>query len=142
MADAVKSGAIDCGFVFAGAPASSLLDLTTSIGVRILGMEEAKATEILKKYPYFSKGVIKANTYKGQTTDLWELTTPAILVTHTGISDEVVYNITKTILEHTKELGDVHPAGLEWDLKDAAEGVGIPLHPGSAKYLKEKGVIK
>lgn len=142
MADAVKSGAIDCGFVFAGAPASSLLDLTTTSGVRILGMEEAKATEILKKYPYFSKGIIKANTYKGQTTDLWELTAPAILITHADVPDEVVYNITKTILEHTKELGDVHPAGLEWDLKDAADGVGIQLHPGAAKYLKEKGVVK
>ncbi|MDR7868654.1 MAG: TAXI family TRAP transporter solute-binding subunit [Sporomusaceae bacterium] len=142
MADAVKSGAIDCGFVFAGAPTSSLLDLTTTSGVRVLGMEEDKATEILKKYPYFSKGIIKANTYKGQTADLWELTAPAILITHTEVSDEVVYNITKTILEHTKELGDVHPAGLEWDLSDADKGVGIPLHPGAIKYLKEKGIVK
>lgn len=142
MADGVRSGAIDCGFVFAGVPTSSVLDLTTTNDIRILGMEEAKATEILKKYPYFSKGVIKANTYKGQATDLWELTAPAILLTHKDVSDAVVYEITKTILEHTKELGDIHPAGLEWNLEDAAEGVGVPLHPGAEKYLKEKGVLK
>ncbi|MCR4441482.1 MAG: TAXI family TRAP transporter solute-binding subunit [Peptococcaceae bacterium] len=142
MAEAVKNGSIDCGFVFAGVPTSSVMDLTTTTNIRILGMEENKADEILKKYPYFSKGKIPANTYKGQTNDLWVLTAPAILITHAEVSEEVVYNITKVILEHTKEMGEIHPAGLEWNLEDANQGVAIELHPGASKYLKEKGVIK
>ena len=42
----------------------------------------------------------------------------------------------------TPELKAIHPQGAEWDLEDAAEGVAIPFHPGAAKYLKEKGILK
>ncbi len=142
MSDAVKSGSIDCGFVFAGAPSAAVLDITSNTSVRILGMEKSKLDAVIKKYPYFSAGKIKANTYKGQTQDLLELITPAILITHADMNATTVYDITKVVLEHTKELTAIHPSGAEWDLEDAAVGLGVPLHPGAEKYLKEKKVIK
>ena len=46
------------------------------------------------------------------------------------------------ILEHTAEIGEVHPAGKEWHLQNAVAGVAIPFHPGAARYLREKGALK
>ena len=40
------------------------------------------------------------------------------------------------------ELKEIHPTGAEYTLADAADGVAIPLHPGAAKYLTEKGVLR
>jgi TRAP-type uncharacterized transport system substrate-binding protein len=54
----------------------------------------------------------------------------------------LVYDVARAIMEHTPELKEVHPQGAEYDLADAAEGVAIPLHPGAAKYLTEKGILK
>lgn len=140
--EAIKDGAIDAGFIYAGTPTSSLMDLSSTSAIRVLPLEESRLNESVKKYPYFTKAKIKAGTYKGQSEDIWTLAGPAILITRADVKDEVVYNITKAIIEHTKELEAIHPAGLEWDLSDAVEGTAIPLHPGAEKYLKEKGIIK
>ncbi len=37
----------------------------------------------------------------------------------------------------------IHNTAKQVQLKTALEGVGaVPLHPGAAKYYKEKGMIK
>lgn len=140
--EAIKDGTIDAGFIYAAAPTSSIMDLASVSDIRILPIEESKLDEAIKKYPYFIKGKIKAGTYKGQNEDVPALAGPAIMITRDDVDEDVVYNITKALCEHTDELGAVHPAGLEWDLGDAVEGTAIPLHPGAEKYFKEKGILK
>lgn len=39
-------------------------------------------------------------------------------------------------------MAQVHAKGKDVQLKTALDGMAIPLHPGAAKYYKEKGLIK
>jgi len=39
-------------------------------------------------------------------------------------------------------MGNVHAKGKDVTLDSALDGMAIPLHPGAAKYYKEKGLIK
>lgn len=142
MVQAVKDGTIDCSWVCAGIPTSSMLDLTSSVKTICLPIDDDKFAIIKKTHPYYGKGKIPANTYSGQTKDVGALSTSGVLITNTDVPDKVVYLLAKTIMEHTKELGEIHKAGYMWDLDDATEGVAIPYHPGAAKYLKEKGKHK
>lgn len=142
MAEGVRNGSIDCGFGFGGVPIAAALDLTSSYNTRILGMEQEKIDIALKNYSYFSSDVIPAGTYKGQDEELLALSAPAILITHDDVSEDTIYNFTKTIWENIEELRKIHPAVDEWVLEDAVEGIGIPLHPGAEKYYKEVGIIK
>ncbi|WP_459930044.1 TAXI family TRAP transporter solute-binding subunit [Desulfosporosinus burensis] len=36
----------------------------------------------------------------------------------------------------------VHEKGKSIDLKTAVNGFSVPIHPGAAKYYKEKGAMK
>ena len=69
------------------------------------------------------------------------LSTAGILITNTDLPAETIYMIAKTILDHTKELGEVHKSGYSWNLEGATEAVAIPFHPGAEKCLKEKGKL-
>lgn len=140
--EAIKDGTIDAGFIFAGAPTSSLMDLASTASIRILPIDEPKLNEIVKNNTYYTKAKINAGTYSGQNEDIWALGVVSFLMTREDIDEQVVYNITKAIFDHSKELGEIHPAGLEWNLEDATEGIGLQLHPGAEKYYKEKGKIK
>ncbi len=142
QADALRDGAIDMACIFAGAPASAAMDLSTTHDITFLNVAPAELQKVLKEHPYCKEVVIKAGTYRGQNEDVKTFATSSILITYAELESELVYAVAKAILEHTPELKEVHPQGAEYDLADAAEGVAIPLHPGAEKYLMEKGVFK
>lgn len=142
QANALRDDTIDMACIFAGVPAAAALDISSTHDVTFLGVGKEQIRQVIEKHPYWTAGVIKAGTYKGQTVDVPTFNSPAMLITSDDVDEETVYAVAKAILEHTPELKAIHPQGAEWDLADAAEGVAIPFHPGAAKYLMEKGVLK
>ena len=47
------------------------------------------------------------------------------------------------VIVHDANLGELaasHSAGKEIKLEKALDGMPVPLHPGAARYLKEKGL--
>jgi len=141
MVQALKDGTIDASWVCAGIPTSSMLDLTSTVKVNLLPIDPDKYPYIQKKHPYYGKATIPAGTYSGQKGPVSAISTAGVLITNEDLSLDTVYMITKTILEHTSELGEIHKAGYQWNLEGATEGVAIPFHPGAEKYLKEKGKL-
>lgn len=142
QADALRDNTIDMACIFAGVPASSALDISTTHDVTFLSVGKEEMKKVIQKHPYWTAGLIKAGTYKGQTMDIPTFDSPAMLITSDDVEADIVYAITKAILDHTPELKAIHPQGAEWDLADAVEGVAIPFHPGAVKFLTEKGVLK
>ncbi|RJX32537.1 MAG: TAXI family TRAP transporter solute-binding subunit [Desulfarculus sp.] len=142
MIQAVKDGTIDASMVFAGIPTSSMLDLSATVKINLLPVEVSNYAYVKKHYPYYAKAVIPANTYSGQDKPLPTISAPAVLITNSDVPAQAVYDLLKTIVEHTAELGKIHKAGNAWNLQDAVEGIAIPFHPGAEKYLKEKGKLK
>jgi TRAP transporter TAXI family solute receptor len=142
QANALRDGAIDMACVFAGVPASAALELCTTQDITFLSVGPEEMKKVLKVHPYCKEFVIKAGSYRGLNADIKSPATSSILATHADVEPELVYAVSKAILEHTPELREVHPQAAEYDLPDAPEGVAIPLHPGAIKYLTEKGVLK
>ncbi len=142
QANALRDGAIDMACVFAGVPASAALELCTTQDITFLSVGPEEMKKVLKDHPYCKEFTIKAGTYRGLNADVKSPATSSILITYAELEPELVYAVSKAILEHTPELKEVHPQAAEYDLPDAPVGVAIPLHPGAAKYLTEKGVLK
>jgi TRAP-type uncharacterized transport system substrate-binding protein len=57
------------------------------------------------------------------------------------LSDDLVYRITKILMENLDELAKVHPEVRNIKLEAAAK-TPVPLHSGAARYYKEKGLVK
>jgi TRAP transporter TAXI family solute receptor len=64
------------------------------------------------------------------------------LVTHEGVSDDIVYGMTKALWGNLDQLVAAHPAAKAIDIRLALDGMPIPLHPGAQKYYKEVGILK
>jgi len=64
------------------------------------------------------------------------------LVTHSGMSDDKVYQMTKAIYESLPDLAAAHAAAKDIKLESALAGMPVPMHPGAQKYFDEKGVKK
>ena len=86
--------------------------------------------------------VIPANTYDGQSEDVPTAAIPNYLVTHSGVSDDLAYEMTKVLYEKLDNLKNAHNAINAMDIKQAVTGMPVPLHPGAEKFYKEKGIIE
>ncbi len=135
-----KDNQIDVGFVVAGYPTASIMDLTTTKPVGLLSFDKAFLAELNKKHPYFVASIIPANTYRGIETDTNTPAVMAMLVTHDKVPDKVIYEFVKNMYDNIATVHASHATAKQITLKSALEGVTLPVHPGAAKYFKEKGL--
>lgn len=138
-AGALKDGVIDATFAYPADPSGSIIELANSIDIVFVQYDVDK---VVAKHPYWFKQVLKAGTYRGQNQDYYGVSGVVLLVTHKDADPELIYQITKALLEHPDELGQVHPAAKEWTIENITRGVTIPYHTGTERYLREKGVLK
>jgi len=136
--DALKEERIDAVFYLSGGPSSALQELSETVGISFLSIEKEILNNIIQQCPYWTFSEILSNTYKGQTDAIPTLGVPCILITHQDVGEEAIYSIVKSILEHTPEIAEEHPAGEEYNLKNALRGITIPVHPGATRYYSEQ----
>ena len=98
-----------------------------------------------KHVPYFKElgffdHKIPANSYENQPDPIFTFASGSVLIVNAKVPDEVVYNITKVLVEKAGEIKKVATLQ-DWDPKKGIENLPAPLHPGAAKYLKEAGLL-
>lgn len=142
VADALKDGTIDAGFIVAGVPTSAVMELASVRDVYIVEVPDEIYEKLKEKYPFYVQYTIPAGTYKGLDSDVKSVAVKATLVTRDDIPEDVIYKVTKAIFEHTDELVKAHQRAKDIKLETALDGMSIPLHPGAEKYYKEMGIIE
>mgnify|MGYP002630540730 CR=1 FL=1 len=142
-ADALRNGKIDAYFVVTGFPAGSIVELASSIPIKMVPIDGAGAQKLMKNYRFFAEGVIPAGVYEG-VGETKTAFVGAQWITSAKESEELIYGITKALWnKESRKLFDTgHAKGKVITVESALEGVGIPLHPGAEKYYKEAGIIK
>lgn len=139
--DQIKNGMIDAAFVTSGVPNSTVIDLSVSHDTIVLPIEGDALTYPMEKYPFFSSGTIPGGTYK-QTEDVQTATITNLLLVNESLSENAVYQITKTLFENLETLYGAHNAAKNITLQSVAKGMPIPFHAGAEKYFKEVGALK
>lgn len=136
----MKNRQLDATLQSAGLGVSSIRDLATSVKIVVVPVPN----EVVEKVgdAAYQTAVIPANTYAGQTEDLPTAAIPNFLVTHSGVSDELAYQMTKVLYEHLDVLQSSHNAAKAIRIENAVKGMPVPIHPGAERYYKEKGIIE
>lgn len=135
-----KDNQIDAGFVVSGYPTASVMDLSMTKNITLMDFSEEFLKELAAVHPYFVPSMIPGGTYKGIDKDIKTPAVMAILVTHEKMSEDVIYNFTKAMFDNIDSIHASHAKGKEINLQTALDGLTVPLHPGAAKYFKEKGM--
>ncbi|MBU2053455.1 MAG: TAXI family TRAP transporter solute-binding subunit [Proteobacteria bacterium] len=141
--NAVKDGKIDAFFWVGGIPTAAVTDLGATPGVKIQMIDHSEVVDAMnRKYgPLYVQDAIPAKSYPGQDAPNHVATVWNILVVHEKMSDQVAYNIVKTIFDKKADLVNVHKEALNFDYKFQTNSHSpIPYHPGAIKYFAEKGI--
>ncbi|MBK5205738.1 MAG: TAXI family TRAP transporter solute-binding subunit [Polaromonas sp.] len=136
----MKNRQLDATLQSAGLGVASIRDLATSVKIVVVAVPADVVTKVGDAA--YQPAIIPANTYEGQTTDIATAAIPNFLVTHSGVSDELAYQMAKTMYENIDTLYAAHNAAKTIKRENAIKGMPVPLHPGAARYYKEVGVMK
>lgn len=141
---ALQDGTVDAVFQLAGLPGSSMMDISNQIQVRYINFNDQELKETLKLVPAWGKGVIPAKMYKGQAEAVSTIKVPYSIIAGSQVSDELVYEFTKILIENTETLKAMHPEGINYGASNEffQAPTPVPYHSGAEKYLKEKGIVK
>jgi len=139
----------DVTFITAGWPTAAIVELAMSTDIILVPIEEDMIKNLTKTFPFYSRIVVPKDTYKGMKNDVATITVMAQWVVDEQVPEDLVYKLTRALWEKSKDglsgadvLAKVHAKGKDVQLKTALDGMAIPLHPGAARYYKEKNIIK
>jgi len=141
-ADRLREGTLDAFFLVAGSPVTAIADLARTIPIALVPITGSQSEKIRKSDPFFVQTVISKGVYEG-VENTWTLGVGAQWLVSADIPEELVYAITKALWHDNvlDILKDGHALGEMISLKTALEGLTVPLHPGAARFYRERGMI-
>ena len=138
--EALKAGKIDAAFIVAGVPTKAVSDLAGSTKIFIVSLDDKHIMDLIAKSPYYAKVEVPKSTYTTDDNDV-TVAVRSIIVARDDVPANDVYNFMYGVFENLDAISQVSPIAGSLSLKFAASYPAIPYHPGSVKYLGEKGIL-
>jgi TRAP transporter TAXI family solute receptor len=139
-ANALKDGTIEVGVWSVGPGTSSILDLATTHDIHIINFTPEQQKRILATRKEYSAVDLTGGLYHGVDKPVPTIGVWNVMICQAGLSTDLVYKLVKALYEHQDYLLKIHPSASYTTPENAVKYSPIPLHPGTIKYLKEKGI--
>jgi len=141
-ADAMQNGQAAGMSTPAGAPVSAITKAMANMGsdIVVLDFTDEQMKQADGGMELWTRYVIPADTYPGQTKDINTIAQPNFLAARADVDEDAVYQITKAVYENLPFLNAIHSATKVMAVEKAIAGLPMPLHPGAAKYYQEVGI--
>jgi TRAP transporter TAXI family solute receptor len=146
---ALRDGKIDAFFWSGAIPTASIIDLATTPGLKMVLLPVAgeAADKIMKANPgVFHKTIFLKGAYSGIDSDVQAIAITAVLNAMDTFPADRAYQIVSAIFANLQEISAVWKGALKLTPEQSI-GQLTPdalkfIHPGAAKFFKEKGVLK
>jgi len=130
---------VDAIFLSTSLRRKSISNLMKEGEATLLSIDQVDALKL--SHPYLDPFTIPVGAYgfdqNGKPTPNKKVKTAsvqAMLLTHDGVSKEIIKKITHAIYEHKVELIGRDPNAAKIGLPHSGEDLGLPLHPGAEEY--------
>jgi hypothetical protein len=125
----LSNGDIDAAFS-GFAPPSAVVIAALKSGARLIPIEGPAIEEMRTRYPYLKRTLIPRATYPSQPDPVRTIGVDTLLVCRADLDDDLVYRFLDAYFA-------TRPAMTPPNL-DRAPATPIPLHPGAARYYRQR----
>ena len=132
---------VDGGFISASYPVAAITDVNTSVGVRLISLDAGAVARIRAQYPFLRPAVIPRDVYSGQEQDIQTIGVDNLLICRQDLGEDLAYQLTKTFFDGLPQLIRVHVVAKSID-PEQGPSAPIPLHPGAARYYRERELLR
>ena len=139
-ANALRDGTIEVGFWSVGPGTSSILDLATTHDIHIISFTPDQVAKILEANTTYSGVDLGGGVYRGVDQPVPTIGVWNVMICQASLDTDLVYQLAKALFENNDYLLKIHPSAAYTTPENAVKYSPVPLHPGTIKYLEEKGV--
>ena len=139
---ALQDKNVDAIFIPAQVNFPDLMAVQQAAGIRLIGFPDDLVDRTMATMPGLVKSKVPKGLYGVVEQDLASPGFLQQLIVDAGLSDELVYRITKLWWEKIKDIHEIAPGLDQANVKMAMEHATIPFHPGALRYYKEIGVAR
>jgi uncharacterized protein len=120
-------------------PAGAIMDLASARKIKLL--DQSSSFDKMKKLnPGYTLVTIKNGSYPGMSGDVKVIGYATHVFVSCKLPDDEVYKMTKAVIDNSKTLASIAKDIGDQKIADFGENIGVPFHPGAAKFYKEHGV--
>jgi TRAP transporter TAXI family solute receptor len=140
-AGALKDGKIDAFFWSGGLPTAAVQDLAHSSGITLTFVPTGHLVAALQRDhgPLYFALEIPAGAYPGVAAAVPVVGVANLLVANRSMPEPLAHDITRILFERQAELAAIHPEARHLSITTATKGSPIDLHPGAARFYRERG---
>ncbi|MFL5400813.1 MAG: TAXI family TRAP transporter solute-binding subunit [Myxococcales bacterium] len=142
--DQLKNKHAEATLLAGGVPTAAVIDIMTSGEGRLLSLPDDYIKQLVAKYPWYSPFTIPAGSYPKQERAVKTVAVTNILLVRNDLPEPLVHDLLAAMYADAPRLASAHAAMKAFKLDDALLGIKgvIDLHPGAARFFKEKGIAK
>ncbi|MDW3182019.1 TAXI family TRAP transporter solute-binding subunit [Roseobacter sp.] len=134
---------IDAMIYTVGHPSGSIQEATTACDSVLVEVSGAEIDALIGDNSYYRSAKIPGGMYRGTDGDVATFGVGATFVTSASVSEDAVYAVVAAVFDNFEDFKKLHPAFANLTAEEmATAGLSAPLHPGAAKYYKEKGWVE
>lgn len=135
----VKDGHAQAFSLGTAIPSGAVMDLASARDIRLLDLS-ADLDGMRKLNPGYTLVTVPKGTYPKQAEDVKVIGYATHIVASCKLPADQVHAMTKAIAENVPALAATSKAMADLTPQIMAEDVGVPFHPGAARFYKEKGI--
>lgn len=140
QAAALCDNQLDAMVFTVGHPSGSIKEATTSCDSVLVHVTGEAIDGLIAENSFYRKATIPGGMYRGSDEDVTTFGVGATFITSDAVSEEAVYQVVSSVFENFEDFKKLHPAFANLKPEEMiSDGLSAPLHPGAAKYYKEKG---
>ena len=137
------TGKVDGFWVLVGYPNAAIIEAASHVEVVLIDLHRAAlVSDFYGLYPFYTKTVIPAGTYEGQTDPVETFQDSALWCARSGLADQAVAASLESIFtkQGLDQLRRTHKAARSMTLEGGLSNLSIPLHPAAVRFWTDQKV--
>jgi uncharacterized protein len=136
----VARGELDAGLVAYPFVTDAMAQANAATPLRLIPVARKVINQLRSEYPFLKRVTVLPRELAGQVREVETVGADWLLVCRADLSEEHVYDLTKAFFAHLPELAARHPEAALINPAEAAT-TPIPLHPGAARFYREREIL-
>jgi len=140
MAARIRDRTLDAA-IFVGSINAAIIDLSRTVGIRILDVDRQTINALRARYPFLNPTEVPAGEIAGDANDIHTFGVENVLICRRDLGEDLVYRLTAGLFDQSERNAQRTPEARRIDLEQAP-ATPIPLHPGAARYYRQREILQ
>ena len=141
-AEALRTNNIDAFLYVVGHPNETIWNLSSNTKINFVELSGRCLDTMVVSNPYYVKALVPGELYQGDAVAVPTLGVKATLMTTADLPEELIYHVTRAVVEKLYRFRRLHPDFNSPNPKSLFEGLVAPLHLGAFRYFQEMRVLE